>query len=91
MFRLARSVYSIALKQPYLEILVRAKKSYVAYFAAEPKPSSRSGPQKRYGEKVLLMECFDHRHLFQTVSCDVYEEEGIDSNHDPDIALEAGW
>ena len=71
-FRLARSVYSIALKQPSLEILVRAKKSDVAYFAAEPKPSSRPGPQKRYGEKVRLMECFDHLHLFQSVSCEVY-------------------
>jgi hypothetical protein len=30
-FRLARSVYSIALKQPYLTILVRAKKNYVAF------------------------------------------------------------
>jgi hypothetical protein len=71
-FRLARSVYSIALKQPYLEILVRAKKSYVAYFAAEPKPSNRPGPQKRYGENVHLMECLDHLHLFQSVSCDIY-------------------
>lgn len=71
-FRLAHSVSSIALKQPYLQILVRAKKSYVAYFAAEPKPSNRPGPQKRYGEKVHLMECFDHRQLFQTVSCEVY-------------------
>ncbi len=71
-FRLARSVSSIALKQPYLLILVRAKKNYVAYFAAEPKPSSRPGPQKVYGEKVHLMECFDHRQLFQSVSCQVY-------------------
>jgi hypothetical protein len=61
-FRLARSVYSIALKQPYLEILVRAKKNYVAYFPADPKPSNRPGPQKRYGDKVRLMECFDHLH-----------------------------
>ena len=71
-FRLARSVYSLALKKPYLEILVRAKKNYVAYFAAEPKPKHRPGPQKRYGDKVHLMECFDHPHLFQTVTCDVY-------------------
>jgi hypothetical protein len=71
-FRLAHSVYSLALKKPYLEILVKAKKNYVAYFAAEPKPKQRPGPQKRYGDKVHLMECFDHPHLFQTVTCDVY-------------------
>jgi hypothetical protein len=71
-FALARSVYSIALKQPYLTILVKAKKSYVAYFPAAPKPPHRPGPQARYGEKVHLIECFDHPQLFQTVSCRVY-------------------
>jgi len=71
-FRLARSVYSIALKQPYLMILVRAKKSYVAYFPAEPKPPGRPGPQPRYGEKVHLMACFDHPELFHAVECWVY-------------------
>ncbi len=45
-FRLARSVYSIVLKQPYLIILARAKKNYVAYFPAAPKPSGRPGPQR---------------------------------------------
>ena len=71
-FRLARSVYSLVLKQPYLMILARAKKNYVAYFPAEPKPPQRRGPQPRYGEKVYLMECFDHPHLFHTAQCHVY-------------------
>jgi hypothetical protein len=71
-FRLARSLYSIALKQPYLTILARAKKHYVAYFPAGPKPPGRRGPQPRYGEKVSLMECFDHPQLFHTVHCHVY-------------------
>ena len=71
-FRLARSVYSIALKQPYLQILVRAKKNYVAYFAAAPKPADRRGPPPRYGEKVPLWECFDHLHLFHPAACRVY-------------------
>jgi len=71
-FRLARSVYSIALKQPYLMILARAKKNYVAYFPAEPKPPHRPGPQPRYGEKVHLMECFDQPQLFHTAECRVY-------------------
>jgi hypothetical protein len=71
-FRLAHSVYSVSLKQPYLEILTRAKKNYVAYFPAPQKPSSRPGPQSLYGEKVYLMEFFDHFYLFETVKCCVY-------------------
>jgi hypothetical protein len=71
-FRIARSVYSDSLKQPYVEILVRAKKNYVAYFAAEPKPKNRPGPQKKYGDKVSLIACFDQPHLFHTITCNVY-------------------
>ena len=71
-FRAAQSVYSVALKQPYLHILVRAKKNYVGYLPAPPKPPSRPGPQARYGEKVVLVECFDHEHLFDTAECQVY-------------------
>lgn len=71
-FRLAQSVYSIALKQPYLVILTRAKKNYVAYFPATPKPAGRPGPQPRYGEKVHLMEVFDHPQGFDEVECCVY-------------------
>jgi hypothetical protein len=61
----------MALKQPYLHILVRVKKNYVAYFPAPPKAPHRRGPQPRYGDKVQLMECFDHPHLFHTVTCRV--------------------
>ncbi len=71
-FRLARSVYSMALKQPYITVLTRAKKSYVGYFPAPPKPPHRPGPQPLYGEKVHLLECFNHLHLFETVSCRIY-------------------
>ena len=71
-FRLARSAYSIALKQPYVHILVRAKKNYLAYFPAPPKAPHRRGPQPRYGDKVQLMEGFDHPHLFRTLTCRVY-------------------
>ncbi len=71
-FRLARSVYSIALKQPYLQLLIRAKKNYVAYFSAPPKPAHRRGPQARYGEKIHLWERFDHPSLFDTVDCQIY-------------------
>ena len=71
-FRLARSVYSIALQQPYLHLLIRAKKHYVAYFPAAPKAAHRRGPQPRYGQKVHLWECFDHRHLFTACDCQIY-------------------
>jgi hypothetical protein len=71
-FRLARSVFSIALQQPYLHLLIRAKKHYVAYFPAAPKAPHRRGPQPRYGEKVHLWECFDHRHLFTSCDCQIY-------------------
>ncbi len=52
--------------------VVRAEKNYVAYFPAPPKPPGRPGPQPRYGDKVYLMECFDHPELFHTVECCVY-------------------
>jgi len=71
-FLLARSVYSIALKEPYLQIITRAKKSYVAYFPAPTKPANRPGPQAFYGEKVHLMDIFNYLHLFETVECMVY-------------------
>lgn len=71
-FRLAQSVYSIALKQPYLVIVARAKKNYVAYFPATPKPAGRPGPQPRYGEKVHLIEVFDYPQGFDEVECCVY-------------------
>ena len=71
-FQLARSLYSVALKQPYLHILVRAKKNYVAYCPAPPKPPHRPGRQAQYGDKVILQEGFDQRHLFQSADCTVY-------------------
>lgn len=71
-FRLARSVSCLALRQPYVQILVRAKKNYVAYFPAEPKPPHRRGPQPRYGEKMTVMSGFDYPHLFEAVSAEIY-------------------
>ena len=71
-FQLARSLYSVALKQPYLHILVRAKKNYVAYFPAPPKPPHRPGRQAKYGDKVILQEGFDYPYLFHSAECSVY-------------------
>lgn len=70
-FRLARSVDSIALKPPYGMILARAKNNDVAYFPPAPKPADRPGPPPRYGEKVHLMEGFDHPQGVDRVECGV--------------------
>jgi len=68
----ARNYYSIEYKKPWLEILTKAKNNTVGYFSAPPKPAGRPGRQAFYGEKVHLQECFDHPHLFETVTCQVY-------------------
>jgi hypothetical protein len=60
------------LRQPYLQILVRAKQNYVGYFEAAPKPANRPGPQARYGEKLPVMSGFDHPHLFHETAAKVY-------------------
>jgi DDE superfamily endonuclease len=72
-FTLAGSVWSVALKQPYLYILTRAKKSYVAYFKAKhPKKRGRGRPRK-YGEKLKLSEVFEkYRDQFTSRACQVY-------------------
>lgn len=64
--------YSIQHKKPWVEVLARAKNNYVGYFPATPKPISRPGRQAFYGDKVHLKECFDHLHLFETMSAQVY-------------------
>jgi len=72
-FKLAESLWSIKHRCPLLTLIVRAKKSYVAYFEAE-KPSGKRPPGRPaiYGEKIKLFELFDHRHLFSNARCSVY-------------------
>jgi len=86
-FRLAASVWSVALQQPLITLIIRAKKNFVAYFPAEKTDGAGPGRPPVYGEKVRLMEMFDHLHLFSTVSCTIYgrtEEVRI-------IALDLLW
>ena len=71
-FNLADSVWSLTLKASLVHIIVRAKKNYVAYFPAKAPKKKRRGRPKKYGEKVPLMEVFDHPHLFSKVVCCVY-------------------
>lgn len=71
-FKLASSIWSVKLKQPLLTLIIRAKKNYVAYFEAEKPEGKKAGRPPIYGEKVKLMEIFDHPHLFSRVKCRVY-------------------
>jgi len=74
-FRHARSLWSIELRQPLVHVLVRAKKHFVAYLPPAPKPAHRRGPAPRYGQKLYLQEVFDHPHLFTSLRCSVYGRE----------------
>ncbi len=53
-FELANTVWSIALKQPYLTILTRAKKSYVAYLEPSRQRQSRLDDPKNMAIKLRL-------------------------------------
>ena len=86
-FQMAKSFYSIELKAPLIEIIVRAKKNYVAYFQADPAHYKGIGRRSKYGEEIHLMEVFDHGHLFQRVTARIYgrvEEISI-------LALDLMW
>jgi hypothetical protein len=71
-FKLASSVWSLDMKQPFVTLIIRAKKNCVAYF--EPEPAAKKGPgrPRKYGEKVTIMELFDQSHLFSKAVCRVY-------------------
>ena len=71
-FALAHSLWSIEHRAPWLTLIVRAKNNYVAYFQAQPSQEKTRGRPRRYGDKITLMEVFDHRHLFTTVTCQLY-------------------
>jgi hypothetical protein len=72
-FKLAQHLWSIKHKCPLVTLIIRAKKNFVAYFPAE-KPEGKPGPGRPaiYGEKVKLLELFDHMYLFSKHSCCVY-------------------
>ena len=74
-FMLANSIWSTELRQPLVTLIVRAKNNYVAYFEAKnPEGENPVGRPPTYGEKVTLMELFDHLHLFSKLPCLVYGE-----------------
>ena len=71
-FALAASLWSIAHQVPWVTLIGRAKNNYVAYFPVQAEPEKTRGRPRRYGDKITLMEVFDHRHLFTTVTCQLY-------------------
>jgi len=71
-FILANSLWSLKHKSPLLTLIIRAKKNCVAYFEAEHPPERKPGRPATYGEKVKLMELFDHKDRFAKVQCTVY-------------------
>lgn len=71
-FQIVRSLWRLSDQQPYVHVLVRAKKNYVGYYPAAAKPPDRPGAQATYGDKLHLYECFDHPHLFESIKCEVY-------------------
>ena len=71
-FQLAASIWSIAIQQPLLMLIVRAKKNCVAYFPVEITSDKRRGRPAIYGEKIKVMELFDHIHLFSKATCQIY-------------------
>lgn len=71
-FALAASIWSIAHQGPWVSLIVRAKNNYVAYFPVQSPQTHTRGRPRRYGDKLTLMEVFDHRHLFTTITCPLY-------------------
>ncbi len=69
-FNLAASVWSIAIKQPLLTLIIKAKSNCVAYH--EPPEHRGPGRPRKYGEKVNLMEYFDHPEKFSKATCRIY-------------------
>jgi hypothetical protein len=72
-FELANSVWSMALKQPYLTILTRAKKNYAAYLEPlAPSPTPRGRPRK-YGDKIKLKTVLEtYQDQFLQAQCQLY-------------------
>lgn len=72
-FQRAASVWSTALKQPYLSVITRAKKNYVAYEPAIPSEKPCRGRPRKYGKKVKLKDVFEtYQEHFAKAPCRVY-------------------
>ena len=71
-FSLANSIWSLQLRAPQVTIVTRAKKHYVGYVPAEKPEEKKPGRPREYGQRIKLMECFDHLWMFSKERCLVY-------------------
>ncbi len=72
-FQLAASMWSLRLKQPFLDIVTRAKKNDVAYEPAQPQATPSRGRPPKYGKTIKLKEVFEtHKEQCVNASCAVY-------------------
>jgi hypothetical protein len=77
-FALAASVWSLAARAPYLHIITRAKKSYVAYFPAKQPRRKGPGRPAKYGEKLKLWDVFSrYKREFSKGNCQVYGRDEL--------------
>jgi hypothetical protein len=77
-FELAHSLWSIALQQPALIILTRAKKNYVAYLDPPVPTTPVRGRPRKYGDKLNLKTVFEtYQAQFLSAPCQVYGKEEI--------------
>ena len=71
-FKLANSLWSIDHHAPLVNLIVRAKKNYVGYFEFDPSQYKGWGPFPKYGDRIKLLEVFDHVQFFKEIECIVY-------------------
>jgi hypothetical protein len=87
-FEPANSLWSIALQQPTIVILTRAKKNYVAYLDPPTPTTPSRGRPRKYGDKVKLKAVFEtYQAQFLSAPCQVYGKEEIVSY----LALNLLW
>src|SRR5262249_58281459 len=55
-FQLAASLWSLRLTQPYLDIVTRAKKNYVAYQPPQPPVTPSRGRPPQYVNNITLQD-----------------------------------
>lgn len=65
-------MWSVRHKCPLLTLVIRGKKNVVAYFQAQKPEANMPGRPRKYGEKVKVLELFDHKYLFSKVECSIY-------------------
>src|SRR2546421_7015608 len=71
--QLAASMWSLRFKQPFLDIVTRAKQNYGSYEPAQPQATPSRGRPPQYGKTINLTEVFEtHKEQFVNASCAVY-------------------